>query len=165
MEGTPYHPFGLAGRVLEARQINRLRFGAAEKLLGEGSRLIDETGRAPLQGTTALLTAQVTRAAHTFEAVLASCRIGRGVQASMLNRSLFEDVLDVHWVAANPGLAPQRADQHDRLVALAEHSVETRFERTARELTEDEQTELDELIEIYGGRQRAFKAPWTQCSF
>jgi hypothetical protein len=27
------------------------------------------------------------------------------VQASMLNRSLFEDVLDIHWAAANPDVA------------------------------------------------------------
>jgi hypothetical protein len=165
VEGAPYHRFGLAGLILEEQQINRLRFGEAERLLGEGSRLIDETGRTRLQGAAVLLTAQVTRATHTFEAVLACCRIGRGVQASMLNRSLFEDVLDIHWVAANPGIAPERADQHDRLVTLAEHEIETAFERTDRELTEEERGEFDELIEVYGGRRRAFKASWTRSSF
>lgn len=164
MEGGPYHPFGLAGVILEEKQLNRLRFGEAERLLGEGARLIDETGRKPLRGAEVLLTAQVTRAAHTFEAVLASCRIGRGVQASMLNRSLFEDLLDIHWVAENPSLAPERAEQHDRLVALAEHDIETSFKRTERELTDEERTELDELIELYGGPRRAFKASWTRAS-
>lgn len=164
MEGASYHPFGLAGVILEEKPINRLRFGEAERLLGEGARLIDETGRKPLQGAEVLLTAQVTRAAHTFEAVLAACRIGRGVQASMLNRSLFEDLLDIHWVAENPDLAPERAEQHDRLIALAEHDIQTRFERTDRELTDAERTELGELIELYGGSRRAFKEPWTRCS-
>jgi hypothetical protein len=78
MEGAPYHAVGLAGRILEERRINRLRFGEAEKLLGEGARLIEETGRTPLQGAKVLLTAHFTRAAHTFEAALAACRIGRG---------------------------------------------------------------------------------------
>lgn len=165
MNDAAYHHFGFAGRVLEEKPLNRLRFGEAEKLLGEGARLIDETGRNRLHGASVLLTAQITRTAHTFEAILAACRIGRGVQASMMNRSLFEDVLDIHWVAANPDLAPDRAEQHDRLVALAEHDVETSFERTDRELTEGERAELDELIEIYGGLGRAFKASWTRSSF
>ena len=32
----------------------------------------------------------------------------------MLCRSLFEDMVDVHWVADNPDLAPERLLQHDR---------------------------------------------------
>ncbi len=83
----------------------------------------------------------------------------------MLNRSLFEDVLDIHWVAANPSIAPEQAERHDRFIALAEHEIESRFERTDRELTEEERAELDELIEAYGGRRHAFKASWTRSSF
>ncbi len=166
MSDSPYHPFGLAGHLLAEKGINRLRFNEAERLLGEGARLIDETGRTRLLGSSALLTAQATRAAHTFEAMLAACRIGRGVQASMLNRSLLEDVLDMHWVAENPDLAPERADQHDRLMALAEHQLESKFKRTDRELTDAERAELAELIETYGDGSagRAFRASWTLTS-
>jgi len=164
MEGQPY-PAGVGGPILAGRGINQLRFRQSEVLLGEGCRLIDETGRTPIGGGLFLLTAQVTRAAHTFEAVLAACRLGRGVQASMMNRALFEDLLDIHWVAANLESAPERADQHDRLTALAEHDLESSFARTERPLTDEERAELDDLIELYGGRRRAFKESWTRTSY
>jgi hypothetical protein len=163
MEDQPY-PAGVGAQLLAGRGINQLRFRQAEMLLGEGCRLIDETGRTGIGGGLFLLTAQVTRAAHTFEAVLATCRLGRGVQASMMNRALFEDLLDIHWVAANLESAPERADQHDRLTALAEHDLESSFGRTERPLTDEERVELDDLIETYGGR-RAFKASWTRTPY
>jgi hypothetical protein len=155
---------GVGGPVLAAEGINRLRFAQADFLLGEGCRLIDETGRTAIGGGLFLLTAQVTRAAHTFEAVISVCRIGRGVQASMLNRSLFEDLLDIHWVAENLEEAPERADQHDRLVALAEHDLESKFDRTDRPLSPEERDELASLTELYGGAGRAFRASWTRNS-
>lgn len=164
MEGRPYIG-GIGAQVLAGTGINRLRFSQAERLLGEGCRLIDQTGRTPIGGGLFLLTAQVTRAAHTFEAVLATCRLGRGVQASMMNRALFEDLLDIHWVAENFESAPERADQHDRLMALAEHDLESSFGRTERPLNDEERAELDDLIEIYGGRRKAFKASWTRTSY
>jgi hypothetical protein len=162
---APYPAYGIAGYLLEEKPLNRLRFVGAERLLGEAARLIDEAGRQPLRDSSVLLVAQVTRAAHTFEAVLASCRLGRGVQGSMLNRTLFEDFLDIHWVAENPEIAPDRAEEHDRLIALAEHDIETKFGRTGRQLTDAERTELNQLIEAYGGPERAFRASWTRSPF
>lgn len=161
----PYPAYGIAGHLLEEKPLNRLRFEEAERLLGEAARLIDETGRQALHDSSVLLVSQVTRAAHTFEAVLASCRLGRGVQGSMLNRTLFEDVLDIHWVVENQGVAPSRAEEHDRLIALAEHDIETKFGRTDRQLTDAERIELNRLIEIYGGSERAFRSSWTRSSF
>ncbi len=159
------HPVGIAGEILKEDRINGLRFASAEELLGRGAALVDETGRVPLKGPQALIVAQATRAIHTFEGIIGNCIIGRGVQASMLNRSLYEDVLDIHWVAANPDLAPTRADEHDRLMALAEHQLETRFRRTDRPLSEAEEEELAELIALYGGPHRAFTADWHRASF
>jgi hypothetical protein len=159
------HPIGIAGEILQARGINRLRIASAEELLGRGATLVDETGREQLGGAKVLLIAQATRAIHTFEAVIGSCIIGRGVQASMLNRSLYEDVLDIHWVAENPDVAPRRADEHDRFMALAEHKLESKFERTERPLSEDEERELGHLIEQYGGPRAAFTADWHRASF
>lgn len=160
----PYHRVGFAAAILETPRINQLRFAEAQKVLDEGSRLIDLTGREALAGGQVLLVAQVTRTAHTFEAVLMNCTIGRGVQASMLNRSLFEDALDIHWVADNPDLAPDYAEQHDRFMALAEHKRETDLGRTERPLDEDEEAELAELIDLFGGTRRAFMASWTRSS-
>ncbi len=96
------HEVGFAEVLLAEQGIYRLRIAAAEDLLDEGARLVDETGRAPLHGAKLLLTVQATRATHIFESVIALCRIGRGVPASMLNRALLEEALDVHWVAASP---------------------------------------------------------------
>jgi hypothetical protein len=134
-------------------------------LLDEGAALLDETGRETLRGERVLLTAQATRAVHTFEVIVAVCMIGRGVQAAMLNRALYEDVLDIHWVAANPHESLDRADEHDRLITLAEHKLETKFERTERGLTEEEEAELSNLIEQYGGREHAFDKAWHRATY
>lgn len=85
-----WHPVGFAKVLIEERGINRLRIGAAEDLLDEGARLIDETGRDSVAGARVLVVVQATRATHIFEAVIALCEIGRGVQASMLNRALLD---------------------------------------------------------------------------
>lgn len=107
-----------------------------------------------------LIAVQATRATHIFESVIALCRIGRGVPASMLNRALLEEALDVHWVAVNPDLAPARADEHERLIMLAEREMEHRFGRSAVPLTHEESAELLALRNRY----KNFKAPWTLAS-
>jgi hypothetical protein len=91
--------------------------------------------------------------------------MGRGVQAAMLNRALLEDVLDAHWVAEHPDIAPERADEHDRMIALAERQMEHKFGRTDRPLTDEESAELAELINRYGGGGRAFTTSWHRASF
>ncbi|MBS1894303.1 MAG: hypothetical protein JST59_23635, partial [Actinobacteria bacterium] len=159
------HPLGAAGEILQQRGINRLRFASSEELLGRGAALVDETGREERSGSEMLLIAQATRAIHTYETVIGACILGRGVQASMLNRSLYDDVLDIHWSAANPDVAPDRAEEHERFMALAEHKLETDHERSDRPLTAAEQGELAVLIEVYGGVPRAFTADWHRATF
>lgn len=151
--------------MLKEKGINRLRIAGAQELLGAGGALIDATGRTSLSGARLLITSQAARAQHTFETVIAAAQMGRGVQAAMLNRSLLEDVLDIHWTAENPDDAPARADQHDRLIALAEHDLEYRFGRVDRPLTTEEREELRQLVDLYGGPGRAFKASWHRTSF
>jgi hypothetical protein len=159
------HPLGAAGEILQQRGINRLRFASSEELLGRGAVLVDETGRQERSGSETLLIAQATRAIHTYETVVGACILGRGVQASMLNRSLFEDVLDIHWAAANPDIAAERAEEHERFMALAEHKLETDHGRSERPLTESEEAELAALIAVYGGVPRAFTADWHRAPF
>lgn len=166
----PFHPVGFAAQLVADRGIDRVRIEGAGDLLATGGVLVDETGRDPLGGARLLLVAQAVRAGHTFETVIADCQIGRGVQASMLNRSLLEDALDIHWVAANPDQAPERAEEHDRLIGLAEHLLQQRFGRTDRPLNAHQQGELERLTELYGGsgpgaRGRALRASWTRASF
>jgi hypothetical protein len=152
------HQVGFAANLIPDSGINRLRFSACEDLLDEGARLVDETDRTEIGGAKLLLAVQATRATHSFESVIALCRIGRGVQAAMINRSLLEDALDVHWVAANPDTAPGFADEHERLIVLGERAVMERFRRDdAVPLTADEREELTRLVKIYDG----FRRSWT----
>jgi hypothetical protein len=68
-------------------------------------------------------------------------------------------------VAENPELGPERADQHDRLIALAEHELEVKFKRADRPLTADERGELRQLMTLYGDRGKPFSEPWNRASF
>jgi hypothetical protein len=129
-------------------------------LLDAGARLVDETGRQPVGGARLLLVVQATRATHSFESVIALCQIGRGVQAAMINRSLLEDVLDVHWVAEHPDEAPVLADQHERLIELGERVLFQRFGRPITPLDDAERADLDRLSKLYDG----FRRSWTLAS-
>jgi hypothetical protein len=161
-EGQPrYHQVGFAAILIPDSEINWLRFSACEDLLDEGARLVDETGRTEIGGAKLLLAVQATRATHSFEGVIALCKIGRGVQAAMLNRSLLEDALDVHWVAANPDTAPALADDHERLITLGERAVMAGFGREdAVPLDAEEREELARLAKVYDG----FRRSWTLAS-
>jgi hypothetical protein len=153
-----WHQVGFAAQLIPDSGINQLRFSSCEDLLDAGARLVDETGRTSIGGAKYLLAVQATRATHSFESVIALCRIGRGVQAAMINRSLFEDVLDVHWVAANPDEAPRLADDHERLIELGERAMFTRFGREGVEALDDEERrDLKVLVDRYDG----FRRSWT----
>lgn len=154
------HPVGGAEQFILSTGLNRLRFAAAEDLLDLGAEVVDETGRGRLSGARLILAVQATRATHLFESVVALCRMGRGAPASMLNRALFEDALDVHWVAAHPEQAPALADEHEALIRLAEREMELQFGRPAEPLTEAELIRLAELRKRFNN----FNASWTLSS-
>jgi len=154
------HQVGFARHLLDADPLYSRRIEAAKDLLDEGARLLDETGRTSVRGERLLLVVQTTRAIHIFESVIALCEIGRGVPASMLNRALLEEVLEVSWVAANPDLAPARADEHDRLIQLAERALEEQLGEPTTSLSAEERKELSRLRAKYDG----FQASWTLAS-
>jgi SEC-C motif/Family of unknown function (DUF5677) len=85
-------------------------------------RLLD-----PARPEDALLAALLARSAKTFWAVIELARLGFGEQGMMLNRSLFEDMVDAHWITLDPELAKTRyAEHHDHgqmimFEALAKH--------------------------------------------
>lgn len=56
------------------------------------------------------------RSTKTFQASLRLCYAGYGVQAGMLNRSLYEDMLIAHWVKRHPDIASERLRDHERWV-------------------------------------------------
>jgi hypothetical protein len=57
------------------------------------------------------------RATTTAEAVAALGDQGFGQQAMMLNRSLYEYMIDAHWAHANHKLARERFVQHAQLLS------------------------------------------------
>jgi hypothetical protein len=73
------HQVGFAEILLAEQGIYRLRVSAAEDVLDEGARFIDETGRQPVGGARLLLVVQGTRAVHILESVIALCRSGRAL--------------------------------------------------------------------------------------
>lgn len=52
------------------------------------------------------------RSTNAYWATLELCRIGLAEEAAKLNRSLFEDMVDVHWTILNEELAVERLRGH-----------------------------------------------------
>jgi hypothetical protein len=96
------------------------------------------------------------RATKTFRAVMHLCVLGHGEQATMLNRSLFEDLLTAHWVDLNPDEAVERLEKHERHASILwkEHLSERGFAlgelADLPDLTDDEREELDVLFGARG---------------
>jgi hypothetical protein len=66
----------------------------------------------PEKAEDTILAAIFARSLNTYWAAIELARIGFGEQAAMLNRSLFEDMVDAHWVSVEPTLAGERYEQH-----------------------------------------------------
>jgi hypothetical protein len=64
-----------------------------------------------------LLHRTYVRGSKTFQAAYLLAGRGYGVQAGMLNRALYEDMLVAHWVKLNPESAPDRYGRH-RLLSV-----------------------------------------------
>jgi hypothetical protein len=68
------------------------------------------------------------RSTRTYEAVVRW--LGQQLyseQALMLNRALFEDMVDIHWVSLNPDLAFERLIQHDKYSRLLRADVQRKW--------------------------------------
>lgn len=62
----------------------------------------------------ALVVAIFARSTDTFTCAVRNIRLDYGAQAAMLNRSLFEDMVDAHWIITDPDVAAARySDHHD----------------------------------------------------
>jgi Family of unknown function (DUF5677) len=96
------------------------------------------------------------RATKTFRAALHLCILGHGEQATMLNRSLFEDLLTAHWVDLNPDEAVERLQKHERHTAMLwkEHPADRGLDLGALadlpDLTDEERKELQSLFGLRG---------------
>ncbi len=101
-----------------------------------------------------LIAVEAARGLKTYRAVLHLCLSGFGQQAAMLDRSLFEGTVVVHWVRANPELAAKRWDQHFRHNKAMWHERFTEAGIPVPEIQdlpgEDERRELNEIFGRWG---------------
>lgn len=104
------------------------------------------------------------RSIKTYRAALHLCHLGHGEQATMLARSLFEDMIIAHWVLQNPEAAVERLKKHERhYKGLWREHFEERgmplgpFEEIP-EFTPEEREDLEKLFGARGDRR------WTGLS-
>lgn len=75
------------------------------------------------QGGSPVFTWTLARSSRTFVVVVHLCRIGYGPQASMLNRTLFEDMVYAHWAARYPSRSHRLMRWHEEYVKLRRIAV------------------------------------------
>jgi len=68
-------------------------------------------------------------ATTTYEAAIRLACDGFGYQAAMLNRSLFEAIVDCHWTTMNPELAVQRVREHTAYMARVKARTAAKYPR------------------------------------
>jgi hypothetical protein len=106
------------------------------------------------------------RAAKTYAAALRLAEAGYGEQALMLARSLFEDMVDMHWIQLDPAQAIERFNDH---AVLSNRRTRTKGERYQALLGPDglqlAQEELDaEQLARLESLQSSRSPSWTRLS-
>ncbi|MBX5441643.1 MAG: SEC-C domain-containing protein [Solirubrobacteraceae bacterium] len=140
-------------KVIESCE--RLRDLAFEMLAGQLE------GRALQADAEALLVAVFCRSLDTYCASLTLAMDGYGTQAQMLNRSLFEDMVDAHWIATDPDAAIERYEQHAEHTTMLLADVVRKYtdiwsDVEIPQLDDARRKELDALYGPYG------TAPWSK---
>lgn len=106
-----------------------------------------------------LMAAMFARSFTTFRAAVELARNGFGHQAAMLNRSLFEDMVDIHWVPTDPDKAVARIRDHHQhgrmLTADAARVSYPTGTLTIPTFDPAERARLDKMFGDFGQR------PWT----
>lgn len=95
---------------------DRLRIGTANQYLQWVFDNAEQwtAGRQEEHGADLILISIFARSARTYEGIVRCLgEKGFGEQGLMLNRSLFEDMIDAHWLSINRDLATNRLYKHD----------------------------------------------------
>jgi hypothetical protein len=108
---------------------DKVRVHACQRLLRWSiERAQQWAGRKPESRADLLLLSIHARSTRTYEAVVRwLAEHGFGEQGAMLNRSLFEDMVDIHWVHLNEELAVERLEQHDKWSRFLRTEVQRAF--------------------------------------
>jgi Family of unknown function (DUF5677) len=137
---------------------NRVRAHACQRLLRWSiERAQRWAGRQPETGADLLLLSMHARSTRTYEAVVRwLAEHGFGEQGAMLNRSLFEDMVDIHWVHLNEELAVDRLEQHDKwsrfLRAEVQRSFPDWFDGHRAQPPKLTNKEKQDLRKLFGGK-------------
>lgn len=103
-----------------------------------------------------LLVMTLSRSLNTYWSSVELARTGFGPQAAMLNRSLFEDMVDAHWITVEPELAVRRVEQHHAhgrmLLADAVRAQGIMSEKALPTFDPAERKELDDVFGPFGER-------------
>ena len=93
----------------------RLRHATCDGLLQWVIQDLEDWTKGSLQeGSNLILLSIFSRSTRTYSAIVRSLgENGYGEQTMMLGRSLFEDMIDLHWTSLNPDLAAERLLDHD----------------------------------------------------
>lgn len=130
-----------------------------EDLIEGMERLMAFTRQAAFQWENdyyALIYATVVRSTRTYSGICLLLRQGLAVQAAMLTRSLFEDVIVAHWMALNENdqeWLPQRFLRQREAIALYQRKLrrETEFSMgPVLSAPDDLETREGDLIEEFG---------------
>lgn len=135
---------------------------ACERLYEYAKGLTKSWGGRPLESTgDGLIATLLSRSLDTFRAAIHLASLGYGAQASMLNRSLFEDMIDVHWIATDPNGARdcyRDHHQHSRML-LADAVAKYPDYYPDIELPDFDSEERKKLDDLYG---RWGAKPWSR---
>lgn len=114
---------------LDPKAPNRLRIGTCRAMLEWVFENIEGwTAEKNKDGADLILISIFARSARTYEAIVRCLgERGFGEQGLMLNRSLFEDMIDAHWVSINRDLAVQRLLQHDLYSRLLRADTQRKY--------------------------------------
>jgi hypothetical protein len=99
-------------------------------------------------------------ATTTYEAAVRLAEAGFGYQAAMLNRSLFEAMVDCYWTVMNAALALRRLREHTSYMARVNARKSARFPRQFGDLPAPEPLSADEEKRL-SKRFRGGSGSWT----
>lgn len=155
-------PFPLSMRN---KQSNILRVGICKSMLNWTYQGVQSwtTGRT-FDGADLILLTIFTQSARTCEAVVKLGESGFGEQGLMLNRSLFEDIIDAHWVSLNRDLAGKRLNQHDLQSRLLRAEIQRRFPRFFESSPPKIKVTSEELEELTKLFNKTGTGSWTGVS-
>lgn len=129
------------------------QISSCERLCAYGQGLTKQWPGRPIEHPSdGIVFTLYARSLDTFASAILTARMGYGAQACMLNRSLFEDMIDAHWVHSNPDLAVKRYEDHFNHGRMLLSETVKRYPEQfdGAELPRFDEQDRDRLDRIYG---------------